>query len=143
MQPGTLDRIVAGLGAIEDRRTEIGAEAKILYAEARDAGLNVPMVRQMVREKRMEEDARRTLYALQSQYRGELGLFADTPLGAATVEREAATTATSNGRSARKPKPFAEQPIRRRGRPLKTGPASVDDALDRARSHLGDPQGSA
>ena len=40
----------------------------------------------------------------------------------------------------RKPKPYVEQPVRRGpGRPRKTPIASVDDALDRARHHLGEP----
>jgi hypothetical protein len=70
----------------------------------------------------------------------------DTPLGKATVERETRRASVQradamhhalNGTgSARKPKPFAEQPVdsRRRGQRPND---SVDDALNRARDHLG------
>jgi hypothetical protein len=81
-----------------------------------------------------------------NQYRAELGMLG--PLGEAAAQRAAAAAMNGAGEPRepgrpRKPKPskpFAEQPVHRRGpgRPRKT-PASVDDALDRARHHLGEP----
>jgi hypothetical protein len=66
------------------------------------------------------------------------------PLGEAAAQREADAAVNGNGarpRRARKPKPFVEQPItspRRRSRKAPAASANVDDALDRARHHLGE-----
>lgn len=106
---GFVDRIVNE----HERRDEINGEIRVIYADAKDAGFNVTILRGMVKEARMEEDARNSLYELQREYRMKLGMLADTPLGEATVRRETAERIE-------KPTPFAEQPVhqpRRRGRP--------------------------
>ena len=131
------------LDEIYDERGVLNERAGEIYGRARDGGISPPVLRQVVVERRMDAEARHAVYALKDQYRRSLGMYADTPLGEATVEREAASANGKQGKQASKPKPFAAQPVggRRRGpgRPRKiNGPASVDDALDRARHHLGD-----
>jgi uncharacterized protein (UPF0335 family) len=103
------------LDDIGDRRKELNDEAGAVYQELRDAGYNVKAVRRLVAERRMDRDALAAFNATLDDYRGKLGMFAETPLGEATAQREA-----SEARSVEKPTPFAEQTVhepRRRGRP--------------------------
>jgi hypothetical protein len=87
-------------------------------------------------------------------YRESLGMLKGTPLGDAAVERREAELnggmdpsarkdddlGKATGQQARKPKPFAEQPITRPRRARRRrADAGVDNALERARPHLGNP----
>lgn len=120
---GYVDRIVH----LHEDRDNINGDIREVYGEVKEAGFNVTIVRGMVKEARMDADARYSLYQLQQEYRGKLGLFASTPLGEATVERETREAAAPapeypTHRWAEKPQPFAEQPVhtpRPRGRPRK------------------------
>lgn len=120
---GYVDRVIR---KYEDR-DEVNGDISEIYAEIKEAGFVVGVVRGLVKEARMDAEARHALYQQEEEYRGKLGLFAETPLGEATIRRE----------EAEKPKPFAEQPVhpKRRGRPRKDRTA---EALDRARSFLAD-----
>lgn len=121
-----------------DRTVQLRAERRetnealgAVMKEAKAAGFVPEMIRGIVREMEMEDDARDTFYTTQAAYRRalDLGHFADTPLGEATMQREAAAWPQ---------KPFAEQPVhepkRTRGRPRKS---KIDQHLDNARRHLG------
>jgi len=114
---GFVDRIVSE----HERRDEVNGDIRVVYAEAKDAGFNVTILRGMVKEARMEGDARNSLYELQREYRIKLGMLADTPLGRAAEERAAME----------RPAPFAEQPVhqpRRRGRPPRADTRPMFDA---------------
>ncbi len=137
-----------------NRRDAVTDRLKIIYAEVKNAGLDVGIVREIVRERRMEPESRNSRYLLLEAYRRSLGMLEGTPLGdAAMARREAELNGASavepeaRTRQAAKPRPFAEQPIkppRSRGRPRTKDAGTVDDALDKARRHLGDPsQGNA
>lgn len=120
---GYVDRIES----LHIERDEKTADIKVVYGEVRDAGFQVGMVRQMVKERRMDPDARNAKYQLEEEYRCKLGMLADLPLGEAATRAEFGVLA--------RPRPFAEQPVhepRRRGRPRK-----IDQHLDNARRHLG------
>lgn len=125
-----LNSYVSRVLSLHEQRKELNGEISEVYAEAKNAGFVTGIVRQIVREQQMEDDERGAHYRLLDTYRHALGMLADTPLGAAAMERAAPM-----------PKPektFAEQPIgRRRGRPRKDAGSNVDDALQRAREHLG------
>lgn len=126
-----------------DQRGGINEEFGELHKDVKNAGYDVETFRQIVREHRMEREVLAARLAKLNQYRAELGMLG--PLGEAAAQREAAAAMNGAGERRgpgrpRKPKPFAEQPVRRGpGRPRKTHNASVDDALDRARHHLGEP----
>lgn len=130
-----------------NERGEITEDLKLIYAEAKNAGFDVGILREIVRERRMDPEARESRYAVLDAYRRSLGMLDGTPLGDAAMARREAELNGAGRRQAAKPKPFAEQPIktpRGRGRPRReSAPGSVDDALDKARRHLGDPQGNA
>jgi uncharacterized protein (UPF0335 family) len=141
-----LSRYANRILSLRSDRKAINDDMGEVFAEAKEAGFVPAMIRGAVREMEMDAEARATFFATQAAYRRALGLLADTPLGAAAVERATAPA------PAPKPTPFAEQPIgRRRGRPRKdasaetAGAVSVDDALSRARRHLGtaEPAGAA
>jgi len=127
-----------------DERAEVNGRFGELYQDLKDAGYDVGTFRQILSERRMDREALHARLERLNQYRQTLGMFAETPLGAATAQREAAAPMNGAGERRgpgrpRKPKPFAEQPVRQGpGRPRKT-PSSVDEALDRARHHLGEP----
>lgn len=124
---GYVERIVN----LHADRDAINGDIREVYGELKDAGFNVTIVRGMVKEQRMDADARNSLYQLQEEYRIKLGLLAGTPLGDAAIERETAEW----------PTPFAEQPVhdpkRRRGRPRKTQAERTEEHLANARMHLG------
>jgi uncharacterized protein (UPF0335 family) len=105
---GYVDRIVN----LHQDRDAVNGDIREVYGELKDAGFNVTIVRGMVKEQRMDADARQSLYQLQEEYRIKLGLFADTPLGEAAMPKPSPAVD--------RPTPFAEQPVHRpRGRPRK------------------------
>jgi uncharacterized protein (UPF0335 family) len=117
--------------SLHEERSHLNDDIRGIYREAKDAGFDTTTLREIVRERRMEPDARRSRYSLLDTYRAALGMFADTPLGEAALHRAEAEAMPIVGR----PKPFAEQPLRRgRGRPRKS--LSVDDALAEARAQI-------
>jgi uncharacterized protein (UPF0335 family) len=116
--------------SLHDDRDALNGDIREVYKEAKEAGFDTTILREIVRERRMDPAARQSRYQLLDEYRHALGMLADLPLGAAAIE------------AAAKPKPFAEQPVKRtRGRPRKS--SAIDDALAAARAHLGDPIGTA
>jgi len=82
-----LGRFVSRIERLQGERDTITEDLSQVYAEARDAGFSVPILREIVREKRMEDDARNSRYALLEAYRGALGMLSDTPLGEAAMRR--------------------------------------------------------
>lgn len=117
-----LGRYVDRIEALHVDRDELMASIKEVYEEAKSAGFVTAVLRQIVRERRMEETERHEHYALLDSYRSALGMLADTPLGEAAM----ATII--------KPKAFAAQPMRRSRRPRKPAPAKpaledIDDDL--------------
>jgi hypothetical protein len=94
------------------------------YAAAKAAGYVPALVRQVVKERRLDAGERADQYARLARYRDEVGLFADTPLGEAAL-RALADNVTPY------PRPFAEQPVhdRRRGRPRKSATQAAEDLL--------------
>lgn len=72
-----------------DERDVINEDLRAVIGEAKEAGYESKILREVIREYRTDPEARNTRYAVLDSYRQELGLFADTPLGQATVEREA------------------------------------------------------
>jgi len=78
---GYTDRIVN----LHEQRDELNGDIREVYAQAKEAGFDVTTVREIVRELRMEPDARAARYQLLDEYRTSLGMLADTPLGQAAM----------------------------------------------------------
>jgi uncharacterized protein (UPF0335 family) len=103
---------------LHEQRDALNADIRQVYAEAKDAGFDTTTLREIVREQRMDGEARTARYAMLDQYRRALGMLADTPLGEAAEQ--------SFGQRFPRPVPFAEQPARRRGRPRKAAALDGD-----------------
>ena len=122
---GYVDRIVN----LHQDRDAVNGDIREVYGEAKEAGFNVTILRGMVKENRMEPEARDSLYQLQHEYRIKLGMLAGTPLGDAAEERHAAEPEPRAGETVSghaepmvdRPTPFAAQSVHRgRGRPRGT-----------------------
>jgi uncharacterized protein (UPF0335 family) len=119
---------VRRVASLHDDRDELNGDIREVYKEAKDAGIDTTILREIVREHRTDAEARNSRYALLDGYRRALGMLADTPLGDAAL-------------STAEP----EQPARRgRGRPRKqpngdtvVGGDPIADAMHRAATHLG------
>jgi uncharacterized protein (UPF0335 family) len=137
-----LQRHVTEIEGLIDERSGVNARIKESYQRAKDAGFQTPILREIIRERKLEADVRADRYALLDAYRKALGLYAETPLGEAAMRRAAAEgdalagdplkpTPTKNGadHTADWPKKtFAEQPMhppQRRGRPRKDAAAKL------------------
>jgi uncharacterized protein (UPF0335 family) len=127
-----LERFVLRIEALDEERAEHNATRREVYDQAKEAGLVPAILRQIVKERKLDAEIRNFQYALLDAYRRKLGLLADLPLGEAAMKREEAKVA-----EIRKPRPFAEQtvhdPARPRGHPRKT----PEQAFTDAQAHLG------
>jgi uncharacterized protein (UPF0335 family) len=99
---------------MHDERDEVNESIREIYRDAKEAGFDTTVLREIVKEYRTDAEARQSRYALLDAYRSALGMLADTPLGEAAMRR------TADDIPIRRPKPFAEQPLHKpRGRPRK------------------------
>jgi uncharacterized protein (UPF0335 family) len=115
---GYVDQVIH----LHEERDEKNGEIREVYAAAKEAGFDTTILREIVREMRMDPEARAARYETLDDYRAKLGMLDGTPLGEAGAARHTA--------SAERQKPAR----RGRGRPRKS--SSVDDALDNARRHI-------
>jgi uncharacterized protein (UPF0335 family) len=85
-----LRSFIERVGRLEEEKRTIASDIKEVYAEAKGSGFDAKIMRQIVRERRMDRDALDEQEALLDVYRRALGMLVDTPLGEAAVERVAA-----------------------------------------------------
>ena len=124
---GYADRVIN----LHQDRDALNGDIREIYKEAKDAGFDTTTLREIVREMRMDSDARNSRYQLLDEYRHAVGILADTPLGQAAMPEHLRRTAVA----VEKPTPFAEQTVHRprpRGRPRKNAEQAID-----SRAHLG------
>lgn len=74
---------------IMDERDALNEDLREVIAEAKEAGYESKILREVIREYRTEPEVRAARYAALDQMRQSLGLYGETPLGQATLEREA------------------------------------------------------
>jgi uncharacterized protein (UPF0335 family) len=75
---------------LEEEKKALQDDIKDVYAEAKARGYDTKTMREIVKLRKMEPQARQERDALIETYRAALGMdFAETPLGRATVERAA------------------------------------------------------
>jgi uncharacterized protein (UPF0335 family) len=85
-----LQRHVDEIEDLIDERKGVNDRIKESYQRAKDAGFQTPILREIIRERKLEADVRADRYALLDAYRRALGMFAETPLGEAAMRRAAA-----------------------------------------------------
>jgi uncharacterized protein (UPF0335 family) len=138
----------SGVERLHEARAEIGEDIKAVMEEAKNAGFVPKIIRQVVRERRMEPGELQDHLTLLDTYRRGLGMLVGTPLGDAAmakVESRAEKT-TRRAINGAKPRPFADQTVgkRPRGRPKgATKGKDAGTAMADARAHLGEPAGTA
>lgn len=73
---------------LEEEKKGIGDDIKDVYLEAKAVGYDVKIMREVVKLRKMDRDARSERDAVLQTYLCALGMdYADTPLGRATIER--------------------------------------------------------
>lgn len=90
---GALHRYVLRIEAFLVERKEVNENLAEVYAEAKEAGFNTVLLRQIVRERALEAQVRHDQYAILNSYRAALGMLADTPLGEAAIKTAEAVAA--------------------------------------------------
>lgn len=93
---------VGRIEKLHNERDELNEDIRGIYAEAKEAGFDTTILREIVREHRMETSVRVSRYNLLDSYRHALGMLADTPLGQAAIER---ADKPKRGRPRKDPKP--------------------------------------
>lgn len=74
---------------LEDEKRGISEDIRDVYAEAKAVGYDPKIMRQIVRERRLDASERAERDALLETYKAALGMLADTPLGEAAMRRAA------------------------------------------------------
>lgn len=84
-----LKSFVERIERLEEEKKSIADDIKDIYAEAKGNGFDVKALRYIVRLRKMDKDKRDEFESIIDVYREALGMLADTPLGAAAIERAA------------------------------------------------------
>lgn len=74
---------------LEEEKRGISDDIKDIYLEAKSQGYDPKIMRIIVRDRRMDKDARDERDAILETYRAALGMLSDTPLGAYALSRAA------------------------------------------------------
>lgn len=68
-----LQSFVARIERLEEERAALGADVREVYSEAKSAGFDIKVLRQVVRLRKMEKSERQELEALLQLYMDALG----------------------------------------------------------------------
>lgn len=85
-----LQSLILRIERLEEDKANIAADIKEVFAEAKGQGFDVPMMRRLIRERKMEENDLREQEEILDLYRRALGMLTDTPLGQAALKRAVA-----------------------------------------------------
>ena len=72
---------------LEDEKRALSEDIREVYSEAKGAGFDVKVMRQIVRIRKLDQNERDEQEALLETYMAALGMLKDTPLGDATLSR--------------------------------------------------------
>ena len=82
-----LRKFIERLEALEEQRRDLKADMNEIFAQAEAQGFEVPIMRELMRERRIDEEAAEQKRATMAIYRGALGMTG-TPLGDAAARAE-------------------------------------------------------
>lgn len=75
---------------LEEEKRGLAEDIKEVFSEAKGAGFDTKIMRQIIKDRRMDADDLREQESLINIYKRALGMFSSTPLGEAAMERAAA-----------------------------------------------------
>lgn len=87
-----LRSLIERIERLEEEKRTLSADIKEVYAEAKGTGFDTKIMRQLIKERRMDKDDLDEQQTLLDVYRRALGMLVDTPLGdaaVATLEKKA------------------------------------------------------
>lgn len=83
--------LIERIERLEDEKAGIASDIRDVYLEAKAVGYDPKIMREVIKIRKMDRDARSERDAVLNTYLCALGMdYADTPLGRATIERIAA-----------------------------------------------------
>src|SRR5215472_755676 len=82
-----LQRFVRQIEELQGERAGVNERMGDVYEAAKAAGFVPAILREIVRERKLEDKVRQDRYALLEAYRRALGMLADTPLGEAALRK--------------------------------------------------------
>ncbi|MBE6446142.1 MAG: DUF2312 domain-containing protein [Alphaproteobacteria bacterium] len=71
---GQLNKFVERIERLEEERRELGADVREVYAEAKGAGFDVKVLRQIIRLRKMDPADRQETEFLRDEYKKLLGI---------------------------------------------------------------------
>lgn len=84
-----LRSLVERIERLEEEKTALSDDIKDIFAEAKSAGFDVKVMRQLIRIRKLEPNEVEEAETLLDVYRRALGMLKDTPLGEAALRRVA------------------------------------------------------
>jgi uncharacterized protein (UPF0335 family) len=82
-----LRNVVERILRLEEERTHLASDIKDICTEAKSSGLDVKVIRRIVRESKKDQNKLAEEEAIYETYKRALGDFLDLPLGEAAIER--------------------------------------------------------
>ena len=82
-----LQSFIQRIERLEDERTNIGADIREVYSEAKADGFDAKIMREVIKARKMDSAERIEREELLAVYLNALGDLASTPLGASAMER--------------------------------------------------------
>ena len=80
-----LKSFIERIERLEEEKRGIADDIKEVYAEAKGCGFDVKIMREIVKQRRIDQDELDEREALIDLYKRALGMLADTPLGEAAL----------------------------------------------------------
>jgi len=76
-----LRSLIERIEKLDEEKSTLSSNIKDVYSEAKGCGFDVKIMRQIVRERKMDKDDLDEAATLLDLYRKALGMWEDTPLG--------------------------------------------------------------
>lgn len=92
-----LEGYIERLERLLEERAGLNEDMAEIYQEAKDAGFVPKLMREIIRERAMEPDARVERENMLNLYRNQLGMLADLPLGEAAMKSAAEAPLAGRG----------------------------------------------
>lgn len=78
---------VERIEVVEAQKRDMAEDIRSTYAEAKDAGLSVRALREVIKRRRESAEERAAFETVLETYMNALGMLSDTPLGKAAISR--------------------------------------------------------